>query len=75
MRTYYSVDKKCLGRDGIIRCWFRDLAEAKEFARQDYTDNVVVHNVRNQDYVDSIEGHIAYQEENYSYFKKRRNVL
>lgn len=55
MKTYYSVNYRKIGADNISTKWFDNLEEAKEFASRDYSDNVVVHNVKSEEKIAEIE--------------------
>lgn len=41
--TLWSVEYRTWGMNGTARYWFRTYEEAKEFAKQDYTDIPVKH--------------------------------
>lgn len=61
MKTYYSVKKANWGSDRPATYWFKTLEEAKKFAEQDYTENVVAHTYKKQSTIDEIEEIIASQ--------------
>lgn len=58
MKTFYSVNYRKWGADCENIKWFDNLNEAKEFAKQDYCDNVVTHNFRDESKIAEIEAEI-----------------
>lgn len=61
MKTFYSVNYRKWGSDCESIKWFDNLEEAKEFASRDYTDKVVVHNIRDESKIAEIETEIQIQ--------------
>lgn len=65
MKTFYSVNYATWGANGTSTKYFDNLEEAREFAKRDYTDEVVVRNYKNAEKIAEIERIISYDKAEY----------
>lgn len=54
-KTFYTVDYNTWGRNVKQTATFDNLADAKNFAQRDYTDNVVTHTVSKAETIEHFE--------------------
>lgn len=60
-KTFYSVDRAIWGKDGLTRCWFDNLEEAKKVSSQDYSDKVITHTFSDEWRIESVEKLVEWQ--------------
>lgn len=65
MKTFYSVKHMNLGACKPTTYWFDNLEEAKEFSYKDFSDDVVVHNIRNTSKINEIQLRIEQQKQGF----------
>lgn len=65
MKTFYSVKHMNLGALQPTTYWFDNLEEAKEFSYKDFSDDVVVHNIRNAAKIGEIQEKIEWQKQGF----------